>query len=243
MWETPLRLGRVVGLLLLAQFIVALLVNVVLFGPVISQPPGWIVNAAARPLTVSLSVVLALVADAIWLAIAVLVYPLFAHVRLRTAVAFVALTSIALALSAVEHSHVMSMLSLSQANRAGGAADPELFETLRQVVGSGRNWAHYTHLMVTGCSILAFFLALHRFSLVPRVLAIFGMATAALQIVIVTRPIFGQPVVFPLLLPLGLAILSLVAWLLARGFATSRRQDPGAMTGDEVESRELRTRR
>ena len=41
-----------------------------------ARSPGWIVNAAAQPLTVSWSVVLALVADAIWLAIAIVAYPL-----------------------------------------------------------------------------------------------------------------------------------------------------------------------
>ena len=73
--------------------------------------------------------------------------------------------------------------------------------------------------MVTGISILAFFVALFRFFLVPCALALFGGAAAALQIVTVTMPIFGQPVLFPLLLPLGIAILSIGAWLLVKGFA------------------------
>ena len=153
-------------------------------------------NAAAQPLAVSMSVLLALVADAIWLAIAVVAYPLFARASLRTAVAFVALTSVALALSAVENSQLLTLRSLSQAYAAAGAADRELFETLRVLFGSARNWAHYTHLMVTGISILAFFVALFRFFLVPRALAAFGIAAAMLQIVTVTMPIFGRPVVF-----------------------------------------------
>ena len=183
MRETPERLGRIVGLLLLGQFVVAVVFNVALLGPVISQPPGWIVNAAAQPLSVSMSVVLAFVADAIWLAIAVVAYPLFARASLRTAVAFVALTSVALALSAVENGHLLTLRSLSQAYSTAGTADRELFETLRVLFGSARNWAHYTHLMVTGISILAFFAALIRFFLVPRALALFGGAAAGLQIV------------------------------------------------------------
>ena len=172
MRESSERLGRIIGLLLLVQFTVALVFNVALLGPVISQPPGWIVNAAAEPLAVSMSVLLALVADAIWLAIAVIAYPLFARASLRTAVAFVALTSVALALSAVENSQLLTLRSLSQAYAVAGTADRELFETLRVLFGSARNWAHYTHLMVTGISILAFFVALFRFFLVPRALAL-----------------------------------------------------------------------
>ncbi len=232
MRESTKRLGRMVGLLLLVQFAVALVFNVALLGPVISQPPGWIVNAAAEPLAVSMSVLLALVADAIWLAIAVIAYPLFARASLRTAVAFVALTSVALALSAVENSQLLTLRSMSQAYAAAGTADRELFETLRVLFGSARNWAHYTHLMVTGISILAFFVTVFRFVLVPRALALFGGAAAALQIVTVTMPIFGQPVLFPLLLPLGIAILSMATWLLVKGFAEPRHPDQGSMTGD-----------
>jgi Domain of unknown function (DUF4386) len=229
----PERLGRIVGLLLLGQFVVAVVFNVALLGPVISQPPGWIVNAAAQPLSVSISVVLALVADAIWLAIAVVAYPLFAHASLRTAVAFVALTCVALALSAVENGHLLTLRSLSQAYATAGTADRELFETLRVLFGSARNWAHYTHLMVTGISILAFFAALFRFLLVPRALAVFGGASAGLQIVTVTMPIFGQPVIFAMLAPLGLAIVSLAAWLLVKGFSAPRLPNQGFRTGDD----------
>ena len=233
MRETPERLGRIVGLLLLVQFAVALVFNVALLGPVISQPPGWIVNAAAQPLTVSMAVLLAFVADAIWLVIAVAAYPLFARASLRTAVVFVALTSVALALSAVENGHLLTLRSLSQAYATAGTADREQFETLRVLFGSARNWAHYTHLMVTGISILAFFAALFRFFLVPRALAVFGGAAAGLQIVTVTMPIFGQPVIFAMLAPLGLAIVSLAAWLLVKGFSAPRLPNQGPSNGDD----------
>ena len=233
MRESSERLGRIIGLLLLVQFTVALVFNVALLGPVISQPPGWIVNAAAEPLAVSMSVLLALVADAIWLAIAVIAYPLFARASLRTAVAFVALTSVALALSAVENSQLLTLRSLSQAYAAAGTADRELFETLRVLFGSARNWAHYTHLMVTGISILAFFVALFRFFLVPRALAAFGIAAAILQITAVTMPIFGRPVVFLMLAPIGLAIVSLATWLLVKDLAAPRLPDRGSPAGEE----------
>ncbi len=32
-------------------------------------------------------------------------------------------------------------------------------------------------------------------------------------------PLFGQPVVFPMIAPLGLAHIALVLWLLVKGFA------------------------
>jgi len=40
-----------------------------------------------------------------------------------------------------------------------------------------------------------------------------------LQIAAVTMPLFGHPIVFLMLLPLGLSHLALSAWLVAKGFA------------------------
>jgi hypothetical protein len=217
MWDSPLRLGRIVGDLLLAQMLLAALVNFALFGPVIA-PPGWIVNAADRQLEISLSVVLGVAAEAIWLAIAIALYPKIRSFSERHALAFVALAAAAFVLCVVENGRLLSMLSLSQAYAAAADQDRQAFEALRGIVGAARNWAHFTHLAVTGLAITAFMAALWRFRLVPRALAGLGIAAAALQVVTVSMPIFGRPVIFALLAPLGLAMLAIALWLIARGF-------------------------
>ena len=48
--------------------------------------------------------------------------------------------------------------------------------------------------------------------------AAFGLLAVALQIVTISRPFFGAPVVFFLLAPLGLASLSVALWLLIKDF-------------------------
>jgi hypothetical protein len=221
MRDSPLRLGRIVGSLLLAQMVLAALVNFVLFEPVIA-PPGWIVNAAGLQPAISLSVVLGIAADGIWLAIAIALYPTVGSFSERHALAFVALAAVALALSVVENGRLLSMLSLSQAYAAAGGQERDVFEALRGVVGAARNWAHFTHLGVTGLAIIAFTAALWRRALVPRALGAVGVAAAALQVVTVSLPIFGQRVIFGLLAPLGIALLAIAAWLLAKGFQPSR---------------------
>jgi hypothetical protein len=62
--------------------------------------------------------------------------------------------------------------------------------------------------------LLALFLALGRFSLVPRVLAGFGVLAALSMLAGVSRPFFGHDIVFPMLAPLGLAEVALLIWLL-----------------------------
>jgi hypothetical protein len=59
-------------------------------------------------------------------------------------------------------------------------ADGELFQGLRVVVASARNWAHYFGLIVAGSMVFVLYAVLCRFTLIPRALAAFGMAAALL---------------------------------------------------------------
>jgi len=128
-----------------------------------------------------------------------------------------ALATAAFALSAVENSHVMSLLSLSEAYAKANDADRAIFQALRGVVASSRNWAHYLGLIVAGCTLFVLYGALLRFKLVTRILAALGLGAVVLQIIAVSMPLFGHNVVFPMLAPLGLTQLALALWLLVKG--------------------------
>ena len=215
--ETAKGAGRVVGVMLLAQMTVAFLVNQFLLGPVFA-PPGYLVNAAAHPLSIRLAVLIGLGAGALTVAIAIAATPVFRRYSPAMTLWFLVLAAANFALTAVENMAVMSLLSLSQAYAKAGGADAALFETLRIVVGSARNWAHYINLAVSGGMLLMLYGVLCRFALVPRALAGFGLGAVLLQLTAVTTPLFGQPITFALLMPLALSHLLLSVWLMARGF-------------------------
>lgn len=216
------RVGRVVGVLLITQLVAGVLVNMVLMRPVITTPPGWLVNAAANARQVGFIALIALAVDLLTLGIAITAYPIFARHSQRLALWFVSLATASFALVAVESMTVMSMLSLSQAYANAGAPDAVLFEALRVVVGSARNWAHFTHLAVGGSTVFVLYAALYRLALVPRVLAALGMAVAVMQMIAVTMPFHGRPVAFAMLMPLAVTHLALALWLMTKGFETRR---------------------
>lgn len=216
--ETAKGAGRVVGVMVLAQMTVAFLVNQFLLGPVFA-PPGYLVNAAAHSLSMRLAVLIGLGAGLLTAAIAIAATPVFRRHSPAMTLWFLVLAAASFVLTAVENMTVMSLLSLSQAYAKSGGADPALFETLRGVVGSTRNWAHYINLTVSGGMLLMLYGVLCRFALVPRALAAFGLGAVLLQLIAVTMPLLGQPVMFALLMPLALSHLALSIWLMARGFA------------------------
>jgi hypothetical protein len=210
--------GRIAGALILVQGVGGYLTNFGLLGAA-TAPPGFLVNAAPHAMRVGAAALVGIVAGAMATAIAITVWPIFKKHSETMALWLLALSIAALSLAAVENGRVMSMLSLSQAYAASGATDPAAFEGLRGVVAAGRNWAHFTHLIVGGSTFFVLYATAFRFALIPRALAGFGMAAVALQIATVSLPFLGGRVIFPLLAPAGVAHLLLALWLLTKGFA------------------------
>lgn len=218
MSTTATRAARWIGGLMLAQMVVGPVVNFTLMDPVLAAP-GFLVNAAAHPLHASLAAVLGLALGGLAVGIAITVWPVFRRHGEAMALWFLALSVAGLATASLESATVLSMLSLSQAYVSADAAEPAALEAAGVVVRSARRWAHYLHLIVGGGGALVFYASLLRFALVPRPLAAFGVAATLLQLVAVTLPLFGHPMVFLLLLPRGLSHLAVALWLLVRGFA------------------------
>lgn len=217
--RTTKNVGRTIGFLLIAQMATGGVVNAVLQAP-ITSPPGFLVNAAAHPLQIGLSVLIGLVAGALSAAVAIVALPVLRRYSYATAMWLLALGIVAATLTVMENSAVMSMLSFSQAYAQAGPSDAALFEALRVVAASSRNWAHFTHMLVGGATYLVFYVALYRFALIPRALAAVAAAAVALQIAAVSLPFLGYPVVPLMLAPMGIAHLAASVWLAVKGFAT-----------------------
>jgi hypothetical protein len=215
--EATLRSGRIVGALIIAQMAGSYTVNFVLTAPLFGSP-GFLEAAAPNAQQIAVSALLGIALGAIWLAIAITVYPIVQARSQRLALVLFALASVCFAISVVEHMNVMSMLSLSEAYARAGAAEREQFQLLKGVVSTSRNWAHFTQLILSGCTMFVFYSTLIRFRLVPRALPALGLVAVLMQITSVAMPYFGRSVSFPMLAPLGISQLLLALWLLAKGF-------------------------
>ena len=117
---------------------------------------------------------------------------------------------------------VLSILSLSQEYNAAGAADAAMLKTVAIAARSARRWTHYLQLLTVVSWIFVLFAALWRAALIPRVLAVIGLATCALQIAGVPfRALLGYRMLTELAIPLGPTYAALALWLLVKGFRVS----------------------
>ena len=213
----PQQLGRIVGMLLLLEVVVAILVNFVFTAPLFGEP-GFLVNAAPHATQIAQSVVIGIALGLVSLAVASLLYPLFKVHLPRLALFYFALVTAGFVLAIAENISVMSMLSLSQAYSGAEAAQEQLFQGLRLVVKETRNWTHYIGLIVSGITLFSFYLILLRTKLIPRLISAVGLLAVCSQLIAVGMPLFGREVDFRMLAPLGLVQIALALWLLVKGF-------------------------
>jgi hypothetical protein len=208
--------GRIVGILLLAQIVVAFLAQFVLLARV-SAPPGLLANAAGSALQVRVSILLWFVASALTLAVAIAALPVFRQYSDRMALLYVALSVLGLSTSALDNVAVLNILSLSQEYATAGAAS-ELFQALGAMVRSARYASHYINVLVGGITSFVLVSILFRYALVPRALAAFGLVTFPVQMTAVAMPLLGYRYQAAMLMPAALSLLALVLWLIAKGF-------------------------
>jgi hypothetical protein len=209
--------ARAIAGLLLLQMVGGPILNFVLMGR-ITAAPGFLAHAAGLPVHVGLAALLGMALGAASVGIAIAAWPVLRRHGEAAALWLFAFAVASLALTAVEAGTVLSMRSLGEAYHAAGA-DAGAQRALAGVVAAARRWAHYTNLVVVGGMACVLYLSLLRHALVPRMLAGFGVLGALAMLATVSLPLFGGHIVFPLLAPLGVAHLALVAWLLAKGFA------------------------
>jgi Domain of unknown function (DUF4386) len=223
--ETVRHAGRIIGVALIVQMAGSALVNFGLEAPLF-EPPGFLVSAASHSLQIGVAALTGLLIESLWVAIAVIMYPIF-YQRSRTiALGLFALTVVTLAVAVVENAGVMSMVSLSEAYAKASVVEREHLEAVRVAVASARNWAHYMGRLMDGVAAFAFYVGLYRLELVPRVIAVFGLVTVPMMVSGIVMPFFGHAVVFPLLAPLGFSQLALAVWLLAKGLRDQREYRP-----------------
>ena len=107
--------------------------------------------------------------------------------------------------SAIEKAHLVA---------GGTGAHPVVAVALSGL----RNGVHFLDKLVGGFSVLLLFGFLYSARVLPRAIAVAGMAGALAQMFAVGRALFGFEVAYGLLVPLSLAFLVTMGWLLARGF-------------------------
>jgi hypothetical protein len=213
-------IGRIIGVMLFVQ-LVGLALGFILLLPITTA--AFLENAAGVSFQIRIAVFLLFANGALTIGIAIAAFPVFREYSYRMALWFLAFSIIWFAMQAVDNIHILSMLSLSQQYTEGGALNAELFGALATAVRSTRRWAHYTELLVIDTWFILLYISLFRFSLVPRVLAGFGLIMVFVHAIGIPLPVFAGYNIVPLMAySMTLSYLALGTWLVVKGFEEGR---------------------
>ena len=213
---TNLQRGRLLGAVVLLQFVVGVTINAVLTAPLYAEG-GYLSNAAPIGLQLGVSVLLALGAMGLALALALLAWPVLEAKSPSLARAFLAFTVVGMALSGMEQVGILAMRDFSEQYLASSEEQQALMQSLAVAGSALRNGVHYIALITSGVTLGLWYFALLRYALLPWPLATLGLVAVSLQLFAIAQPLLGGVVPFVLLAPLALAQVLMGGWLLLRG--------------------------
>lgn len=222
--RSPKEVGRVMGLALLVQVLLAPPVYFVWMRPVTA--PGFLASAAGSAFQIRAALLLAFVPGAMTMVVAIAALPIFRRFSERFAFAYLALSAVALSTLAMETLATRNLLLLSEEFAKAGAATG-LLQMLGSMARTTWSGVHFTNLLLAHGTAFVLYLILFRFTLVPRALAGFGMAAFLLSTTVVAMHLLGYGFSFTLIMPAALSVIALIAWLLARGLTEGKHPRPG----------------
>ena len=210
------KAGQAIGTLLLLQVLIGMFIQFSVMGKLFVEP-GFLLNGDKHALLIGASVMPMLLIGAFNLLIAAICYRQFNHTAPVFTLFFVALCASKLAMAASEAAHIMQLVSYSQhfVNAAGELRTT--MESMATIVSSGRNWAHFLSVFMSGAILLCFYWLLNITSKVPKTLTLVAMSAAILQMIAVSQPFLGNPVIPYLLVPIGLTQILMPVYFIFKG--------------------------
>lgn len=209
--------GRRIGLMLLVQF-VGLMIGYVSLGVLATS--DYLATAAGNAARIRAGVLVLLAVGAVTIAISINGWRTFREYSRPMAAWLIVLAAIMFVVQVVDGVHIMTMLGLSQLHADGGSVANELAAATRLT----RRYAHFFELMSIDFWLVMFYAILLRFALIPRLLAGFALLTVLSQFIFVPLTGFlGHGINTNFGIGLAFGMVSIIGWLLLRGFDETNR--------------------
>ena len=208
--------GRIIGILLLASFILGVVVYQVLQGPILFAD-DFLTSAADNKNEIIASTVLGLLNGLITIIIAVLILPVFKKYNFGLSFLYLSFTIISFTMMAIDNVSTFSLLDLSISYSKHQEVNEETISLISDLLYQRHWWTHYMSLLSSSFYMFTFYLLFYQSKLIPKILSLAGLIAVSMMFIEILSSIFGQSIGMILMLPLGIIQLLLVVWLLIKG--------------------------
>jgi hypothetical protein len=211
--------GRTVGILLLLQLVAALTLPFILSKPITAGYPAFLTAVTEHSFQIRSAVLLSFAGSALTVSLGIFAFQILRFYSQSVALLFLVVCALSCTLDIVHAGTIISMLSLSNQFVVSGAANSEPYEIVGAAVVAARRSAHITQLLAIAAWMFVFYIALLRFKLIPRVLAVIGAFGVTLQFIGVTlMMLLGSTVIGEMAMPLLPIQITVAVWLIVKGF-------------------------
>ncbi|MFC7624569.1 DUF4386 domain-containing protein [Microlunatus sp. GCM10028923] len=208
--------ARIIGVLYLAGMAIGIPGNIVIQS--VLTAPGGLAAIAAGSMLLAAGVVCWLATVAGDAAHGVLMFPVLKRHSERAAVGYLAARIIDATFIAVMALLIMIQIPIGAAYVAAGTADTSYLQALSMVLTDANLYAYDFAMTTLGVSGLILCTALLRTHLIPRPLAVWGLAGYAVILLGSVLQLFGLNLISIHSLPGGLWEVFIGVWLIVKGF-------------------------
>ena len=213
------KTGRVVGLLFLMIFVVGVAsLNLRGLSTSLMDSSTFLSDVHEAAPQMRWSVFLDVVAGALGIAIAIVVYPLLKSHHRSLALAYLGIWILQAVIALVGDISHLSLLSLSKDFISQGAEAPHYYTILGRTLVEDYFWSHLLSLIAFSVGAWIFYYALVTYKMIPAWLGVWGMLAVTIVFTVTWLQIFDRTVSFYFYMQNGLFMLTFITWLLIKGF-------------------------
>nr|WP_299389047.1 DUF4386 domain-containing protein [Allomuricauda sp.] len=213
------KTGRIVGLLLfliMAAGIPSL--NLRGLSTRLILEPNFMEFIHDHALGMRFAMLLDILTSALWLSIAIILFPMIKKYKLSLALTFFGLWLVNFGVIIYSNISHLSLISLSEHFMEMGALDQNALEVAGLQKIHDYFWAHFMALITYASAAFVLFYYLFRTRLVPRFLSVWGMGAISLVFLASWANIFDLDISFHFYSQNGLHMVTFIGWLLIKGF-------------------------
>jgi hypothetical protein len=207
-------------------YIIGTIAGILSIVPAIDAP-DYLLRASANANQVLFGALFQFIMTIAYVGFAITLYPILRKYREGLALGFLSFRIIAAVLNIIGFISLLMLLSLSQAFAREGTPDSSYFQTLNDLLRSGRDYVNHIAMILTlSVGSLMFYFLLYQIKLIPRWLSLWGLLGTSLTILASFLIMFQiiniiTTIYIVLNLPLILLEMVLAIWFIAKGFDPS----------------------
>ncbi|WP_109301257.1 DUF4386 domain-containing protein [Aquimarina sp. AU474] len=214
------KIGRIIGIVFLIQFVMGVLINLYILGPIVFDP-DYLTKIIANSNLIIATTLLRFLLSSINIGVAIMLLSIFQKKNRNIAIGYLSFSIIGFTVGVLDNTIILSLLSLSESFTTASSSDISNFQRLGDLFYEIRFWTHMIDMLVGSLFLSTLYYLFYVSKLIPRILSTLGFLAVVIMTANIIWAFFGEGLMI-LYLPIGLTQLCIAIWLIIKGFNSNQ---------------------